>query len=197
MPMTPEQRRAVGALLSAISPVADELGNLFAEHGHELALVGGPVRDIFLRRWHQEKELDLTTDAPPKRVLEITAGWAGATWTIGIAFGTVGLRKGNVSLEITTYRREAYDRSSRKPDVRYGTSLVDDLSRRDFTVNAMAVRLPGHELVDSFGGVSDLRDGVLRTPGRPEDSFNDDPLRILRAARFVSELGFGPTTEVR
>src|SRR5215472_2387081 len=115
MPMTPEQRRAVGALLSAISPVADELGNLFAAHGHELALVGGPVRDIFLRRWQQEKELDLTTDAPPERVLEITRDWADATWTIGIAFGTVGLRKGKVSLEITTYRHEAYNRSSRKP----------------------------------------------------------------------------------
>src|SRR5215470_4729617 len=196
--MTPEQRRAVVALLSAISPVADELGNLFAEHGHELALVGGPVRDIFLGRWQEgKKELDLTTDAPPKRVLEITAGWAGATWTIGIAFGTVGLRKGNISLEITTYRSEAYDRSSRKPDVRYGTSLVDDLARRDFTVNAMAARLPGHELVDPFGGLSDLRDSVLRTPGRPEDSFNDDPLRILRAARFVAELGLEPTTDVR
>jgi poly(A) polymerase len=194
-PLTPQQRRAVAALLSAISPVADELGSLFANHGHELALVGGPVRDMFLRR--EYSELDLTTDAPPERVLELTSGWADATWLVGIAFGTVGLRRGDVLLEITTYRSEAYDRSSRKPDVRYGTSLVDDLGRRDFTVNAMAARLPGHDFVDPFSGLADLRDKVLRTPGRPEDSFDDDPLRILRAARFVAQLGLEPVPEVR
>ena len=167
--------------------MADELGQLFARHGQELALVGGPVRDMFLRRPHAD--LDLTTDAPPERVLEITREWADSTWPVGIAFGTVGLRKADVLLEITTYRSEAYGPSSRKPSVRYGTSLTEDLSRRDFTVNAMAVRLPGHEFVDPFGGLRDLQDKILRTPGRPEDSFTDDPLRILRAARFVAELG--------
>jgi poly(A) polymerase len=193
-PLTAEQRRAVTALLSAIPRVADELGRLFARNGHELALVGGPVRDLVLRR--PLSDLDLTTDAPPERVMEITAGWADATWTVGIAFGTVGLRKGNDLLEITTYRSERYDRTSRKPVVQYGESLGDDLLRRDFTVNAMAVTLPTHELVDPFGGLADLRDATLRTPGTPQDSFDDDPLRILRAARFVAELGFSATPEV-
>ncbi len=193
-PLTAEQRRAVTALLSAIPKVADELGRLFARNGHALALVGGPVRDIFLRR--PLSDLDLTTDAPPERVMAITADWADATWTVGIAFGTVGLRKGNSVLEITTYRSERYDRSSRKPVVQYGESLTDDLLRRDFTVNAMAVTLPAHELVDPFGGLTDLGNSLLRTPGTPEDSFDDDPLRILRAARFVAELGFEPTPEV-
>jgi poly(A) polymerase len=193
-PLTAEQRRAVTALLSAIPKVADELGRLFARNGHELALVGGPVRDLFLRR--PLSDLDLTTDASPERVMEITAGWADATWTVGIAFGTVGLRKGNDLLEITTYRSERYDRTSRKPVVQYGESLGDDLLRRDFTVNAMAVTLPTHELVDPFGGLADLRDATLRTPGTPQDSFDDDPLRILRAARFVAELGFSATPEV-
>jgi poly(A) polymerase len=194
-PMTPEQRRAAKALLAAISPVADELGALFARDGYELALVGGPVRDVFLGRPHSD--LDLTTSATPEQVLELTKDWADTTWPVGIKYGTVGLRKGGTLLEITTYRSEQYERDSRKPDVLYGDSLGDDLGRRDFTVNAMAARLPDHELVDPFGGLRDLRDKVLRTPGRPEDSFNDDPLRILRAARFVAELGFTPTPEVR
>ena len=193
-PLTAEQRRAVTALLSAIPKVAAELGRLFARNGHELALVGGPVRDIFLGR--PLSDLDLTTDAPPERVMEITAGWADSTWTVGIAFGTVGLRKGDNVLEITTYRSERYDRTSRKPIVKYGESLTDDLLRRDFTVNAMAVTLPARELVDPFGGIADLGDKLLRTPGAPEDSFDDDPLRILRAARFVAELGLAPTAEV-
>jgi poly(A) polymerase len=192
--LTAEQRRAVTALLSAIPKVADELGRLFARNGHKLALVGGPVRDIFLGR--PMSDLDLTTDAPPERVMEITAGWADATWTVGIAFGTVGLRKGDDLLEITTYRSERYDRTSRKPIVKYGESLTDDLLRRDFTVNAMAVTLPARELIDPFGGMTDLGAKLLRTPGAPQDSFDDDPLRILRAARFVAELGFVPTAEV-
>jgi poly(A) polymerase len=198
-PITPEQRRAAKALLqSALADplrTADDLARLFARHGHELALVGGPVRDVFLQRPHSD--LDLATDAPPDRVLEITRSWADATWKVGIAFGTVGLRKGDARFEITTYRSERYDRTSRKPDVRYGTSLTEDLSRRDFTVNAMAAMLPANELVDPFGGLADLRDGVLRTPGRAEDSFGDDPLRMLRAARFVAELGLRPTPQVR
>nr|WP_232835418.1 CCA tRNA nucleotidyltransferase [Actinocorallia populi] len=167
---------------------AEELGRLFAAAGHELAIVGGPVRDALLRR--PVTDLDFTTDAPPERVLELVDGWADAVWTIGIEFGTVGLRKGDHQLEVTTYRSETYDPKSRKPDVSYGTSLEADLRRRDFAVNAMAARLPGCEFVDPFGGLRDLKEKVLRTPGSPEDSFGDDPLRMMRAARFVSQLGF-------
>jgi poly(A) polymerase len=188
------QRVALAELLRAIAPVADELGARFEAAGHELALVGGPVRDALLRR--PGKDVDLTTDAPPERVLEIVDGWADTVWTIGIEFGTVGLRKGGHQLEITTYRSEAYDPRSRKPQVEYGTSLKEDLRRRDFAVNAMAARLPGHEFVDPFGGLSDLQRKVLRTPGRPEDSFGDDPLRMLRAARFASQLGFTVAPDV-
>jgi len=189
------QLQAAARLLAAISPLANEIGGLFAAAGHELALVGGPVRDAFLGR--RSGDLDLTTDAPPDRVLEIVRGWADQVWTIGIAFGTVGLRKGSWIFEVTTYRSESYDRTSRKPVVRYGQSLEDDLSRRDFTVNAMAARLPGYELVDPFGGLADLRQRLLRTPGTPEASFTDDPLRILRAARFTAQLGFTVVPEVR
>ena len=119
----PQQRKAVADLLSAMSPATDELGVLFAQHGHELALVGGPVRDVFLGRPHGD--LDLTTDAPPTRVLEIVSGWADQVWTIGIEFGTVGMRKGSEILEITTYRSEQYALKSRKPEVRYGRSLEE------------------------------------------------------------------------
>ncbi|WP_285707765.1 CCA tRNA nucleotidyltransferase [Microtetraspora sp. NBRC 16547] len=175
-------------LFRRIAPVADELGEMFAARGHELALVGGSVRDVFLGRIGND--LDLTTDARPEQVLEIVKDWADAIWTIGIEFGTVGVRKGGWLLEITTYRDESYDRASRKPDVAYGDTLDGDLARRDFAVNAMAVRLPGHEFVDPHGGLSDLMAKVLRTPGTPEQSFDDDPLRMLRAARFASQLGF-------
>jgi poly(A) polymerase len=189
------QLQAAAALLATISPLADEMGGLFAAAGHELALVGGPVRDVFLGR--KSGDFDLTTDAPPDRVLEITRDWADQVWTIGIDFGTVGLRKGNSIFEITTYRTERYDRTSRKPAVEYGESLEADLSRRDFTVNAMAARLPGHQLVDPFGGLTDLQHRLLRTPGTPEASFTDDPLRILRAARFTAQLGFTVVPGVR
>jgi poly(A) polymerase len=192
--LSPAQRTAIAELLRRVAPVADELGARFAAAGHELALVGGPVRDALLRR--AGKDLDLTTDAPPQRVLEIIRGWADATWTIGIEFGTVGLRKGDHQLEITTYRSESYDPRSRKPEVSYGTSLIEDLRRRDFAVNAMAARLPGHEFVDPFGGLADLERKVLRTPGLPEDSFTDDPLRMLRAARFAAQLGFTVAPDV-
>ena len=186
--LTPEQRRAAAALLrDAAAPVAS-LARLFARRGHELALVGGSVRDVFLGRGHGD--LDLTTDARPEQVLEIATGWADKVWETGIAFGTVGLRKGSTICEITTYRSERYPPGSRKPDVDYGTSLIQDLSRRDFTVNAMAARLPSLELADPYGGLADLRGKVLRTPGRPQDSFTDDPLRMLRAARFAAQLGF-------
>ncbi|MBW8487056.1 CCA tRNA nucleotidyltransferase [Actinomadura parmotrematis] len=187
-------RAAIAELLRGVAPVADELGARFAAAGHELALVGGPVRDALLRR--PTKDVDLTTDAPPERVLEIIKGWADTHWTIGIEFGTVGLRKGGHDLEITTYRSESYDPKSRKPVVAYGTSLVEDLRRRDFAVNAMAARLPGHEFVDPFGGLPDLGRKVIRTPGRPEDSFSDDPLRMMRAARFASQLGFAVAPDV-
>ncbi|GAA2674740.1 CCA tRNA nucleotidyltransferase [Nonomuraea recticatena] len=171
-----------------IAPVANELGELFAARGHELALVGGSVRDILLGRIGND--LDLTTEARPERVLELVRDWADSVWTIGIDFGTVGVRKGGWLLEITTYRSESYDPKSRKPEVMYGETLEADLERRDFAVNAMAVRLPTHEFVDPYGGMRDLAAGLLRTPGTPEQSFDDDPLRMLRAARFASQLGF-------
>src|SRR6201994_3718448 len=187
--LSADQRKAAAALLRAnTSPTVAELGALFAQAGHELALVGGPVRDVFLGG--RPEDPDLTTDAGPERVLEITRAWADRTWTVGIEFGTIGLRKRDEIFEITTYRSEAYDRTSRKPVVKYGTSLVADLERRDFTINAMAARLPSFELVDPFGGLAALKEKVIRTPGRPEDSFFDDPLRILRAARFAARLGF-------
>ncbi|MFC0554005.1 CCA tRNA nucleotidyltransferase [Planotetraspora thailandica] len=186
--LSERQQRAVDDLFRRIAPVADRLGELFAASGHELALVGGSVRDVFLGRVGHD--LDLTTDARPERVLEIVKDWADAVWTIGIDFGTVGVRKDGWQLEITTYRSESYDPASRKPEVAYGDTLDGDLARRDFAVNAMAVRVPGHEFVDPYGGLADLTAKVLRTPGRPEDSFDDDPLRMLRAARFASQLGF-------
>jgi poly(A) polymerase len=193
-PMSKQQLQAAAALLATVSPLAAELGGVFAGAGHELALVGGPVRDVFLGR--RPGDLDLTTDAPPPRVLELIDGWADQVWTIGIGFGTVGLRKGSSTFEITTYRSEHYERGSRKPAVEYGASLEDDLSRRDFTVNAMAARLPGYELVDPFGGLADLKARLLRTPASPQASFDADPLRILRAARFTAQLGFAMSPEV-
>ena len=195
VPMTNEQRRTAAALLRERVPAAAEIGRLFAGHGHELALVGGPVRDVFLGQ--RPGDLDLTTDATPEQVLEMTQGWADRTWTVGIAFGTVGLRKGNSVFEITTYRSEQYGRTSRKPAVQYGRSLEEDLGRRDFTINAMAARLPGYEFTDPYRGFDALRKKVLRTPGPPEQSFGDDPLRILRAARFAAKLGFTIAPEVR
>jgi poly(A) polymerase len=193
--LSPEQRRAAAALLRKSAASVADLGRLFTRRGYELALVGGSVRDVFLGR--DPGDLDLTTDARPGQVLEMIAGWADKVWEAGIDFGTVGLRKGSTICEITTYRSERYLPHSRKPDVDYGTSLEADLSRRDFTVNAMAARLPSLELVDPFGGLRDLKDKVLRTPGLPEDSFTDDPLRMLRAARLTAQLGFTVTREAR
>jgi len=188
-------RRAAAALLAAAGPQAADLGALFARHDHELALVGGAVRDAFLGR--EPGDVDLTTDARPEQVLEIGRRWADSVWPVGLEFGTVGLRKDERNFEITTYRSERYAADSRKPDVQYGTSLTEDLRRRDFTVNAMAARLPGYELADPFGGLADLQAGVLRTPGLAEDSLADDPLRMLRAARFLAQLGFTPVPELR
>ncbi len=184
---TDAQRQAVAELLR-VSPVADDLGRRFAGAGKALYLVGGSVRDALLGRL--QDDLDFATDARPEQVLALVAGWADATWTTGIAFGTIGVQRGQWRLEITTYRADSYDRIGRKPAVTYGESLGGDLARRDFTVNAMAVSLPGHEFVDPYSGLADLTAGRLRTPGRPEDSFADDPLRLLRAARFVAQLHF-------
>jgi poly(A) polymerase len=176
-------------------PEAGALGRLFAQAGHELALVGGPVRDVFLGV--TPGDLDLATDATPEQVLALVGGWADHVWTVGIAFGTVGVRKRSAIFEITTYRSEAYSERSRKPNVVYGTSLTEDLSRRDFTINAMAAKLPSCEFVDPFGGLDALRERELRTPGAAEVSFSDDPLRILRAARFVAKLGLHVASDVR
>jgi poly(A) polymerase len=185
--LTAVQRKAIAELMR-VSPVADDLGRLFARAGHELALVGGSVRDALLGRLGND--LDFATSARPDEVLKIARKWADNLWDTGIAFGTVGLLKDGHRLEITTYRFETYEPDSRKPEVVYGESLVEDLRRRDFTVNAMAVSVPDHEFSDPFGGTRDLLAKVLRTPGTPEDSFNDDPLRMMRAARFTAQLGF-------
>jgi poly(A) polymerase len=187
------QRHAVGELLR-VSPVVDDLGRRFAKAGHQLALVGGSVRDALLGRLGND--LDFTTDAHPQRTEAIVRGWADAVWDVGKAFGTVGARKGEFLLEITTYRTDTYDRTSRKPDVEFGDTLEADLERRDFTVNAMAVALPGSTFVDPYDGLADLARRVLRTPGKPEDSFSDDPLRMMRAARFAAQLGFEVAPEV-
>ena len=187
-------QRRVSAELDRIEPVLGPLGERFAAAGHALALVGGPVRDAMLGRLHND--LDLTTSAHPDVIEKLLTGWADATWDIGRAFGTIGARKGPWIVEITTYRSEAYDLASRKPEVAYGDSLVTDLGRRDFTINAMAVSIPGRVFEDPHGGVVDLAHRLIRTPGRPEDSFSDDPLRMMRAARFAAQLGFTVAPEV-
>jgi poly(A) polymerase len=180
--------------LAPVLPLLTELGSRFADAGHEIALVGGPVRDAFLGR--VSPDLDLTTSASPEHTEAILASWADTHWDVGRAFGTIGARKGNQVIEVTTYRADAYDRVSRKPMVAFGDNLLDDLARRDFAINAMAMRLPSLEFVDPHGGLADLGVRILRTPGAPEVSFADDPLRMMRAARFVSQLGFTATPEV-
>lgn len=175
------------ASIAGSSPVL-ELSRAFAGAGRELALVGGPVRDAFLGR--TAIDLDFATDATPDQTLEIIAPLASAHWDIGRAFGTIGARINGEQVEITTYRSDDYDAASRKPEVAFGTSLEGDLLRRDFTVNAMAIRLPALVLVDPARGIEDLFDQLLRTPISPEISFGDDPLRMMRAARFTSQLGF-------
>lgn len=152
------------------------------------------MRDAFLGR--TSPDLDFTTDASPDQTLALIRGWADAHWEIGRDFGTIGLRKGPSVIEITTYRTDVYDRQSRKPEVAFGRSLADDLVRRDFTVNAMALTLPSLEFVDLHGGLADLAARRLRTPATPEESFADDPLRMMRAARFASQLGFTVADEV-
>lgn len=173
--------------LAQSGPVA-KLSTAFAAADAQLALVGGPVRDAFLGRGVHD--LDFATDARPERILEIVKPIAQAHWDIGREFGTIGARIDGEQVEITTYRADTYDGQSRKPVVAFGDSIEGDLHRRDFTVNALALSLPKLELVDPTGGFQDLIDGVLRTPIEPEVSFGDDPLRMLRAVRFTSQLGF-------
>ncbi len=173
--------------LIPIHPVAARLGVLFRDHGHQLHLVGGSVRDALLGR--AQDDLDFTTEAHPDRIVEIVRPVAQGLWTTGIEFGTVGIQLDGQRCEITTFRADRYDRVSRNPEVAFGQTLADDLARRDFTMNAMALSVTGDRtFTDPFGGLADLARGVLRTPGAPEESFADDPLRMLRAARFVAQL---------
>ncbi|HWL01449.1 MAG TPA: CCA tRNA nucleotidyltransferase [Microbacteriaceae bacterium] len=176
----------LGALAAA--PPLARLATAFSAAGHQLALVGGPVRDAFLGR--PITDFDLTTDARPERTLEIVGPIAATTWDVGREFGTIGALIDGERVEITTYRADAYDGVTRKPVVAFGDDLDGDLRRRDFAVNAMALRLPDLVLVDPHGGLDDLLDGVLDTPTDPEVSFGDDPLRMMRGARFVAQLGF-------
>lgn len=207
MPKTPSnalttaQANAVAELLR-IAPVADRLGALFAGAGHDLYLVGGSVRDALLGRLGHD--LDFTTDARPEAVepllRQLVRGVRGAAvWDVGKDYGTIGARvpvDGDEWLiEVTTFRAEIYRSGSRKPEVTYGDTIEGDLIRRDFTVNAMAIQLPGRRFVDPHGGLRDLAEGALRTPGTPERSFSDDPLRMMRAARFTSQLTVGPGGE--
>ena len=180
---------ATEALLKG-APVALELAALFAAAGHTLALVGGPVRDAILGRLGND--LDFTTSARPDLTAKILKKWADAVWETGAEFGTIAAKRGELTIEITTYRSEKYDPNSRKPDVDFGDSIEGDLGRRDFTVNAMALELTTSTptFIDLFNGVNDLVKKQLRTPGKPEDSFSDDPLRMMRAARFASQLDF-------
>ncbi|WEG08955.1 CCA tRNA nucleotidyltransferase [Microbacterium horticulturae] len=177
----------------AASPAVATLAQAFAAAGRELALVGGPVRDALLGR--ETHDLDFTTDAQPDDILKIVKPVATAQWDIGREFGTIGARVSGEQVEITTYRADSYDGMTRKPVVAFGDSIDGDLVRRDFTVNAMALLLPDKKLVDPTGGVDDLIRGILRTPIDPRVSFGDDPLRMLRAARFASQLEFAVDPE--
>jgi poly(A) polymerase len=193
-----ELLRSAAVELQRQAPLLGEVGALFAAAGHQLYLVGGSVRDAVLGRL--TTDLDFTTDAGPDKVQEIVRPWADAIWDTGIEYGTVGVGKAGQRLEITTFRADSYDQVSRNPQVRFGDRLEDDLLRRDFTVNAMAVRItadgPG-EFLDPLGGLAAVQQRMLDTPAAPSVSFGDDPLRMLRAARFVSQLEFGVADRVR
>ena len=172
-----------------LQPLVDEvrpLATRFTDAGHRLYLVGGVVRDAVLDRLQPGGDLDFTTDAHPSQTLDLVKGWADAVWTQGQRFGTIGLAKAGRNMEITTHRAEAYRPDSRKPDVSFADAVEADLARRDFTVNAIALSLPDLRLYDPFDGIDDLAASRLRTPLAPEESFSDDPLRMLRAARFVA-----------
>jgi len=186
---------AIRALIDQ-APLASSLAAAFQVEGFRLALVGGPVRDAILGRLGND--LDFTTDARPHQTKKILKSWADNTWDIGILFGTVAGKRGDTTVEVTTYRTEKYEEDSRKPDVEFGETIEGDLSRRDFTVNAMALELTTAtpEFIDPFGGIDDLRSKILRTPTSAEQSFSDDPLRMMRAARFASQLGFEISEDV-
>ncbi len=173
-----------------------ELGERFRAAGHELYMVGGAVRDRFLGRPGEAAEVDLATDAHPQETIALIRGWADSRYLQGVRFGTVGARKGDRTFDITTFREEVYPEQERKPLVTFGRDIHTDLSRRDFTINAMAVRLPEGEFLDPFGGLKDLAAKTLDTPLDPEVAFSDDPLRMLRAARFASTLGMTPAPRV-
>ena len=180
---------AIASLIKR-APLASSLAQSFAAQGFRLALVGGPVRDALLGRLGND--LDFTTDARPEVTKKILQGWAENVWDTGIEFGTVAGKRGDTTVEVTTYRTESYDPDSRKPEVEYGDSIEGDLSRRDFTINSMALELTTKtpEFIDPFNGLEDLAKRVLRTPAKAENSFSDDPLRMMRAARFASQLDF-------
>ena len=186
---------AIRALIDQ-APLASSLAAAFQAEGFRLALVGGPVRDAILGRLGND--LDFTTDAHPHQTKKILKSWADNTWDTGILFGTVAGKRGDTTVEVTTYRTEKYEEDSRKPDVEFGETIEGDLSRRDFTVNAMALELTTAtpEFIDPFGGIDDLRSKILRTPTSAEQSFSDDPLRMMRAARFASQLGFEISEDV-
>jgi len=189
---TPTNAAAQLAITTLIkqAPEATNLAIAFKAAGFKLALVGGPVRDAILGRLGND--LDFTTDAHPKDCEKILNKWADSVWDIGAAFGTVAGKKGDITVEITTYRSESYEADSRKPNVEFGKTIEADLSRRDFTINAMALELTTDEptFIDLYNGVGDLESKLIKTPGKPEDSFSDDPLRMMRAARFMSQLNF-------
>lgn len=174
-------------VLSEIAPLAER----FRDAGFKLFIVGGTVRDLMLDHPLDELDYDFTTDAQPDQIKALLAGWCDSLWTQGERFGTIGAKKANRVYEITTHRAEAYSPDSRKPDVQFSKEVREDLSRRDFTINAMALEVTATSpnLVDPFNGMSDLMGKVLRTPLSPEISFSDDPLRMMRAARFISNLG--------
>ena len=187
--MIPERIRPT---LEVVRPMAER----FAAEGHSLYLVGGIVRDLLAGRPLDDADIDLTTDAPPGTIKSIVGPSADAMWTQGERFGTIGVKIGGRELEITTHRGEAYSPDSRKPDVTFSDNIEIDLSRRDFTVNAMALRLPDPELVDPYDGFGDLTSGRLRTPLAPAESFSDDPLRMMRAARFIAGYGLEPDRDL-
>lgn len=193
--ISPEQAKAAANLIT-LPKAAAELARAFRLAGFRLALVGGPVRDALLGR--NGNDLDFTTDARPEESMKILKGWTDATWDTGIAYGTVAGKKGDVTAEITTFRKDSYSEKSRKPEVEYGDSLEGDLRRRDFTVNAMALEICDSEniFVDPFGGLQDLVAKQIRTPISAEELFSEDPLRMMRAARFAAQLGFNVDNEV-
>ena len=193
--MTEPTQPPAGAVIQ-VDPLAKELGERFDAAGHQLYLVGGSVRDLVLGRDGGGSDLDFCTDAAPHETTRVLRGWAERQYLVGVKFGTVGALKNGKKLEVTTFREDVYAREDRKPVVTFAKDIETDLSRRDFTINAMAVRLPDGAFVDPFGGVKHLATKTLDTPLEPEVAFSDDPLRMLRAARFVAQLGVQPSARV-